>query len=253
MKKLTVCLLLSICMAATAAGCGEKEKKTESTAQEVQEVKEEVQEEKEYQIVGNKTEDAYDLLLKNSTGQDITAITVKSSDMAAYPGSMLANGAVIKNGDTVEFFYTPESAGVQQTTETGTDKAVNLVYTVHLTFADGSMYELSSFGLDDMEKEGVELCLEEGVVFVKYTSKANETAVSTKEQELGMKAYREAEAARLAQEEAARQEAARQEAARQEAARQAAAKKKQQSQKQPQKQQAPAQSSDGCLDGVAIN
>lgn len=254
MRKLIAGLLIALCVAAVS-GCGKSEKEDQKEEKkEVQEqteqTEEEKEEEKEYQKVGNETEGAYDILLKNSTGQDITAIRVKTSVMPDWPESMLPAGDVIKGGDTVEFFYTPDEGTPQQDTAADTDKAINVMYIMHITLADGSMYELNSFGFDDMEDdEDVEICLEDGVAFVKYISEANGTEVSTKEQELGIKAQREAEA--LAAQQAAEAEAARQA----EEARKAEAAKKQKQQKQSQqkKQQAPSQSSDGCLDGVAIN
>ncbi len=257
MKKLMVSLLIALCVAAVS-GCGKSEKEDQKEAKEemqeqAEQAEEEKEEEKEYQKVGNDTEDAYDILLKNSTGQDITAIRVKTSVMPEWPESMLPAGEVIKGGDTVEFFYTPEAGTPEQDTTADTDKAVNVMYIVHITLADGSMYELNSFGFDDMEEdEDVEICLEDGVAFVKYTSDTGGAEVSTKEQELGIKAQKEAEA--LAAQQAAEAEAARQaeEARQAEAAKKQQQQKKQQQKKQ-QKQQAPSQSSDGCLDGVAIN
>ena len=47
-------------------------------------------------------------------------------------------------------------------------------------------------GLDDIDKNA-ELCLENDVVFAKYTSKASGDAVSTKEQEVAAKAQKDAE------------------------------------------------------------
>ena len=58
--------------------------------------------------------------------------------------------------------------------------------------ADGTVYELSALGLDDIDKNA-ELCLEDDVVFAKYTSKASGDAVSTKEQEVAAKAQKDAE------------------------------------------------------------
>ena len=85
----------------------------------------------------------------------------------------------------------PEEAG--ETEGVGEkDVALNVVYQVQITLADGTVYELSSLGMDDID-QNVELCLEDDVVFAKYTSKASGDAVSTKEQEVAAKAQKDAE------------------------------------------------------------
>lgn len=192
MKKIMICLMLALCVSSAAVGCGKKEepKKTEANAESKKTKKEETK--KEYQVIGNKTEDAFDILLKNSTGQDITAISVKTSDKTEYPASMMKTGETLKAGDTAELFYTPET-GITEGTAT-TDKAINITYNAQVTLADGSVIELSSLGFADI-KEEAELCYEDGVGFVKYVSKTSNDSVSTKEQELGAKAQREAAAA----------------------------------------------------------
>ena len=61
----------------------------------------------------------------------------------------------------------PEEAG--ETEGVGEkDIALNVVYQVQITLADGTVYELSSLGMDDID-QNAELCLEDDVVFVKYT------------------------------------------------------------------------------------
>ena len=145
-----------MCMA--VAGCGQKEAETAST-------------ELQYQVIGTEAEDAYDILLKNSIGQDVTGISVKTSEEEEYPANMLASDAVLKNGETAEWFYMPEEAA--ETEGVGEkDVALNVVYQVQITLADSTVYELSALGLDDIDKNA-ELCLEDDVVFAKYTSKAS--------------------------------------------------------------------------------
>ena len=160
-------LVLAAAMCMAVAGCGQEEAETATT-------------EPQYQVIGTEAEGAYDILLKNSIGQDVTGISVKTSDEEAYPANMLASDAVLKNGETAEWFYMPEEAG--ETEGVGEkDIALNVVYQVQITLADGTVYELSSLGMDDID-QNVELCLEDDVVFAKYTSKASGDAVSTKEQ-----------------------------------------------------------------------
>lgn len=208
MKKAIICLMLALCIGGVLAGCGKKENDTKKAETKKETVKQETEE--EYLVIGNETEDAIDILLKNSTGQDITALSVKTSDKTEYPASMMKTGDVLKAGETAELFYTPESTGTADTDAASTDKAINIVYSVQVTLADGKVLELSSFGMEDI-KEEAELCLEDEVGFVKYVSKASGDSVSTKEQELGAKAQRdaaEAAAAQAAAEAAAAQAAA---------------------------------------------
>ena len=241
MKKVLRILLLALCLCGVLAGCGKKEEAEETKKEEKAKVQEET---KEYLIIGNKTDKAYDILLKNSTGQDITGIAIKTSDKTEYPANMMKSGDVLKKGETAELFYTPEEAAKDGTdasegkatgdtdaeegkaaADTGkTDKtaaadtsgaddeegnladaAINLLYNVQVTLADGTKMELSSLGFEDI-KEEAELCLEDEVCFVKYVSKASGDSVSTKEQELGAKVQREAQAA--AEQKAAEEKAA---------------------------------------------
>ncbi len=218
MKKVLRILLLALCLCGVLAGCGKKEEAEETKKEEKAKVQEET---KEYLIIGNKTDKAYDILLKNSTGQDITGIAIKTSDKTEYPANMMKSGDVLKKGETAELFYTPEEAAgdgadakegkdsvedtdaekekaaadAGKTDETGNlaDAAINLLYYVQVTLADGTKMELSSLGFDDI-KEEAELCLEDEICFVKYISKASGDSVSTKEQELGAKVQREAQA-----------------------------------------------------------
>ena len=171
-------LVLAAAMCMAVAGCGQEEAETATT-------------EPQYQVIGTEAEGAYDILLKNSIGQDVTGISVKTSDEEAYPANMLASDAVLKNGETAEWFYMPEEAG--ETEGVGEkDIALNVVYQVQITLADGTVYELSSLGMDDID-QNAELCLEDDVVFVKYTSKASGDTVSTKEQEVAAKAQKDTE------------------------------------------------------------
>lgn len=198
MKKAVLCLMLALCLCGTVTGCGKKEepaKKTEEKTETKETKKKETKEEKEeYMVIGNENAEAFAILLKNGTGQDITAITVKTSDKAEYPASMMKSGETLKNGKTAKFFYTPEKTGDSAKGASDTDKLVNITYNMQVTLADGSVIELSSFGFEDI-KEEAELCYEESVGYIKYTSKTSGDSVSTKEQELGAKAQRDAAAA----------------------------------------------------------
>ncbi len=178
MKK-GVCLLLAVMML-SVAGCGRKEEP----------VKEKVKQEEVQTIditIGNKSDEALVFLLKNNIGQDITGVMIKTAEQAEYTVNMMAEGLVFAQGKVAEVFYTPE----ESVAEVVTDKAVNSIYQVKFILADGSEAELSSLGIEDIDGEA-ELRLEDEVAFVSYKSKLVGNEVSTKEQELGAKAQREA-------------------------------------------------------------
>lgn len=177
MKK-GICLLLAVLML-SLAGCGEKTEPANPspTPEKVADI-----------TIGNQTDEGYELLLKNSTGLDITAIMIKTAQQEEYPANMMGETAVWKQGETAQVFYTPETT----LSETESDKVINTLYQAKFVLSDGTEVELSSLGLDDIDGEA-ELLFEDEVAFVSYKSKLVGTPVSTKEQELGAKAQREAE------------------------------------------------------------
>lgn len=177
MKKI-MCLLLAAMMLG-AVGCAKDEP-----------VKEEVKQEQEQTVditIGNKSQEALTFLLKNNMGKDITGVMIKTMEQAEYPANMLGEDGLFAQGQVAEVFYTPE----ESVSETETDKEINSIYQVKFIFADGSEAELSSLGIADIDGEA-ELLFEDEVAFVSYKSKLVGNQVSTKEQELGAKAQREA-------------------------------------------------------------
>lgn len=274
MKKAVICLLLALSLCVGAAGCGKKEEPAKKTEEKAETDKKETKEKEkeEYMVIGNENADAYAVLLKNSTGQDITAIAVKTSDKAEYPANMMKSGEVLKKGKTAEFFYTPEKKADSVQSASNTDKLINITYNMQVTLADNSVIELSSFGFEDI-KEEAELCYEEAVGYIKYVSKTSGDSVSTKEQELSAKTQREAAEA------AASQQQAGQDTASQQTGQDAAPQQEVETYAEPEytepvytdpgytepeytdpgyteppAEQAPEQGSEGCLEGgVAIN
>ena len=169
--------VLAVAMCAAFAGCGQK-------AQE--------EAEQEYLTIGAQAEDAYYLLAANSTGQDITAFVMKTGAQEEYPANMMGTDAVWKNGETAEIYYLPEEAA--ETAEAReSDVAFNPSYQAQVTLADGSVYELSALGLEDIGGD-LALCLEEDTMYITYTIQTSGDTVSTKEQELAAKAQKEAAA-----------------------------------------------------------
>lgn len=188
-KKFWGILLAAMCVCVFMAGCTKEEKEESADKKEKKETVKEVQE-KEYETIGSKAEGAYEVLITNAAGQDITGIAVKSADKTEWPGNMIPSGKTFKKDQTVRLYYTPEK---DSNTAVASDKAVKPSFDVNLTLADGKTYQLSGFPFEDMEEVSVKIA--DDVAFLEYTSKTSKEQVSTKEQELGLKAQREQEAA----------------------------------------------------------
>ena len=162
------------------------------------------------------SDSSFSVRLMNNTGLDITGFAVKKTEDAEYPENMLAQNDIFAADEERNLYYdsgvVPGSESVQDTTsvaetegEAG-EKALTQGYDIMLTFSDGSTLELNSFPFEDIE-EG-ELCVEDGVAFVKYTSVSTQQEVSTKEAQLAVKSQKEAEAAAAAEEAQRQAEAA---------------------------------------------
>lgn len=199
MRKSVWALAAVLCFSMAGTGCSQKEP---------------AEPEPEYETVGQESEDAFDFLLTNATGNTITGLSVKSSAQPEYPSNMIASGQTVEADETVEFYYTPESAAgssdAAQAEDTAdgestpdaedaagkedsapvADAQINETYSLQVTFEDGTVKELSNFAVNDMQD--ADLMYEDEVVFVKYTSISAETEISTKEAELAVKADKDA-------------------------------------------------------------
>ena len=200
-KKWLLALAGVFCMGILLFGCGKE------NAEEKEPVKEEAVTEEEpeetYQVIGRESEDAYDILLTNKTGKVIKGIQVKSSEQKEYPANMMAGSQKIEKDETIELYYTSEAAEKSESKEADSDKedesedtkkdtpeiadaVMNVVYSLQITFEDGTSQELTSFAVDDIEE--AEICYEEEVAFLTYESKSEDVEISTKEAELALKA-----------------------------------------------------------------
>ena len=195
MKKLKFILpMLILCIGIFMTGCGKKEDVKKDIKQDSETEKKEEEEQKEvYITIGNKSEEAYNIYVTNHTGRGITQVMFKTSDKAEYPSNMMKADEVWPDNETAEIFYIPESMAVKDgedvKKEAASGKSLNIVYNVKFVLDDGSEFELSSLGIEDIDKD-VELCFEDNVGFVKYVSKNTKAEVSTKEQEIGARAKR---------------------------------------------------------------
>lgn len=180
---------MAAALVVSAVGCGKTEEKKEA-------------EKETYQTVGNKTEDSYEIKMTNKTGKEITSMAVKRSDEEAYPSSMLGSDKKVAADETILFYYTPEPQK-EVVVEGDSELAgaqINLSYSLSLGFGDGTSAELSTFAVEDMKD--AEICMEDEVYFFTYTSISEETEISTKEREYGVKQSKDAAAAVSAQIEA---------------------------------------------------
>lgn len=209
-KKRLLILAVVFCMGLLLFGCGKKNAEEKEPAKEDPAKEESVEEEKPeetYQVIGKESEDAYDILLTNKTGKVIKGIQVKSSEQKEYPANMMAGSQKIEKDETVELYYTSETAEKNESKEEDSDKedeseetkkdtpeiadaVMNVVYSLQITFEDGTSQELTSFAVDDIEE--AEICYEEEVAFLTYESKSEDVEISTKEAELALKADKKA-------------------------------------------------------------
>lgn len=197
MKKKIVSIFLAATLAVSMiAGCGQKndtKKETKVTAEK----KEKKEKKVEYKTIGTKAEGAYEVQLTNATGQDITAVTLKSSSEENYPDTMLAEGDSFKNEEIRNLYYKP-SEEAAQSTETEDGKELPAEYTMKITLADNTELELHAFPFEDMKKG--EIKVQDGLAYLTYTK--DDSEVSTLEAEKAVKEQKEAEAAAKAQAEA---------------------------------------------------
>ena len=191
MKKRIFIKSLVIAAACLVLGCGKKEdgtQKTEGPETEINDGKEVEQEEKsEYRTIGEESGDALRLLLTNQTGSEITGLSVKASSGEEASENLLGEDMKIGIEETICMYYTPGKADSEQ------GEKVRTTYDISLSYEDGRVVEITGLELDDMEK--AELCFEEEVGFVKYTSADSGKEISTKETALALRAQLQAKAA----------------------------------------------------------
>lgn len=199
-KKIISVLLVGVLAVSMSAGCGQKED-TKKDTKVSSEKKEKKEKKPEYKTIGTKEDGAYEVQLTNSTGQDITFVSFKSSSEENYPDTMLDEGDSFKNEETRNVYYKP-SEEAAASTETEDGKELPAEYTMKITLADNTELELHAFPFDDM-KNG-EIKVQDGIAYLTYEKDGSE--VSTLESEKAVKEQKEkakAEAAAQAEAEAA--------------------------------------------------
>ena len=219
--KRKVLIALCFCMIGVAgmtSGCGDKKEETPVVEEKEPELK----------TIGQEDKEAFKVEIKNATGKNIKGITIKQTDEESYPENMLEDGDVFTDQESRNLYYKVPEQSTEVSEESAEDTAVESEgtqekeleqgYDIQLTFEDESTAELHAFPFEDIEKG--EICYEDDVAYLTYTSVASKEELNTKDAELAVKAAAEQKAA----EEAAAQAAAEQKAA-EEAAAAAAAQK----------------------------
>ncbi len=126
-----------------------------------------------------------------------TAVTLDIEE-CTYEGLDLGDGPFVfdeKHAQSWEYaddYETPDAA--DETDVPAEEQAVETentsdAYLLKVTMADGQVYELSSFAIEDMD--AVTLCLEDEVAYLTYESLANGAEINTKEQEETIKKEKE--------------------------------------------------------------
>ena len=186
-KKIAILLIAGALSLSMVTGCSEsKSEDTNKTETSVSVKKTQTAVSTEEKTIGEKTEGAYEIKLTNSTGQDITGVTIKTSNEESYPANMLKTDDSFAKDETRTLYYKPsETAAASTATETG--KELPVEYTIQLTFADKSTLELHAFPFDG--PEDAEILLQDKVAYITYEQDGKE--VSTLEAEKAVKTQAE--------------------------------------------------------------
>ena len=226
--KRKVLIALCVCMIGVAgmtSGCGDKKEETPVVEEKEPELK----------TIGKEDKEAFKVEIKNATGKTIKGIAIKQTDEESYPENMLEDGDVFTDQESRNLYYKAPEDTTKETEENTEDmaaesekaqeKELEQGYDIQLTFEDDSTAELHAFPFEDIEKG--EICYEDDVAYLTYTSVASKEELNTKEAELAVKVAEqkaaEEAAAQAAEEQKAAEEAAAQAAAEQKAAEQKAA------------------------------
>lgn len=201
-KKILSILLVGALAVSMTAGCGQKED-TKKDTKVSSEKKEKKEKKPEYKTIGTKEDGSYEVQLTNSTGQDITFVSFKSSSEENYPDTMLEEGDSFKNEEIRNVYYKP-SEEAAKSTETEDGKELPAEYTMKITLADNTELELHAFPFDDMKKGKIKV--QDGMAYLTYEKDGSE--VSTLEAEKAVKEQKEAEEKAKAEAEAKAQEEA---------------------------------------------
>lgn len=187
MKRRTIAIVLSFTMSMLLIACGN----TEETVETETAVETETETEAEtYKTIGEETEEAFCVKLKNSTGLDIIGVSVKLTEDTEFDVNLLAEKDVFAAEEERNLFY--EAVANENSDDTAEEDAKLMTqgYDIQLTFADESVQVLHAFPFEDIESG--EIYLEDEVAYIKYISVSTGETVSTKEAEVATKQAEEA-------------------------------------------------------------
>ncbi|MDR2035405.1 MAG: hypothetical protein LBP91_01835 [Coriobacteriales bacterium] len=158
----------------------------------------------ELRVLGNSKDDSAIMVeVTNSTGKDIVSFAAKSTQDAEFPDSLVTESTRIKAGETVVAYINrantvkPNNEGAE-TLGDGVPNGLILrtLYTIALTFSDGSQTELHDLCLEELQS--LTICLsEDSVAYVEFTDFDSKTG-STLETEKALKLARDEAAAESA-------------------------------------------------------
>ncbi len=187
-KRIAMLLIAGALSVSMMTGCSQsKSEDTKKTETSVSVKKEKTSTTaKEEKTIGEKSEGAFEVKLTNSTGQDITAVAIKTSNEEAYPASILKTDDSFAKDETRTLYYKPSDEAAKSTaTETG--KELPVEYTVQLTFADKTTIELHAFPFDSVKE--AKILLQDQLAYITYEQDGKE--VSTLEAEKAIKTQAE--------------------------------------------------------------
>ena len=218
-KKITAAVLAAAMTAALLSGCGNKEEAAEASAavssvseasvvseassvsevSEVSAVSASSEEEGLLAVIGVQEDGAEEIRLKNSTGRDITGLSISVYGEPEFYDNLLKEGEPFKNGEERLLCYK-----VPEKTETAAADGpqVEPEYLVQLVFDDGVSRIVHNFPMEDAKD--CEIFADDTLACIVYESKSTHETVNTWNAEANILAMAE-EAARQAEAEAQRQ------------------------------------------------
>lgn len=160
----------------------------------------------ELPAIGIKSENGYQIQLKNSTGIAITGVSI-ATDEEEFSTNLLAEADVFAIDEERYLYYPPIETAAQSTDAAEPEeKLLGPAYNIQLTFENDMVLILHSFPFGDIETG--EIYAQDSVAFLRYESLSSKELVDTKEAELAILV--DEEAAREAQAQAEAEAAAQQ-------------------------------------------
>ena len=138
--------------------------------------------------IGEKTEDCYEILVKNKTGRPITAVAVKDADAKEFGDNLLKEKDVWKAEEERTLYC------VKDLKDEKAEKDDKLTYPnidLQISFTEEESYVIHSFPFEDLKDGRADISALDGVAFIVYNSISEKKEVNTKETELDLKKEKE--------------------------------------------------------------